>query len=1023
VSNRDFPHSYRPGPGPEGRSGGPAGRGSSFPPPPGAPDGYARASAAGGRGFGGLGGYGRSSGGGRSGGQHSARPGRGAPRGSGRLLGRGGPAAAEGRRGGVREDFYSPRRGAPEPGDGSVRGGDARGRPGATRGGSSRFGTGVRDIRDELRERLRRNGVSGDWDEPGRRRPPRRGAAGGGGGDWDGPGGHEPRRKGSWWRHWTWKKALTVAAAAFGVFIILAAAGVAYAYSKTPIPDVQQSVNAQASKVYYSDGKTLVGQFGSTNRVILQYSQIPAVMVNAVVAAEDKNFWHEGGISPTGILRAAYYDLTSSGGNLQGGSTITQQLVRNYYENIGTAQTLSRKIKEIFVAEKLAQSKSKQWILQQYLNTVLLGGNVYGVGAAAQYYFGLAPDQLSKITPAQAAMIAALIQSPNGYSPNPKAGAAYSGLVYRWRYVLGAMRTMGTLSPQEYALAAKKFPAVVPPPNNTWNGYRGYIMQAVQNELLNTYNYSQQRINNGGLHIVTTVSKPLMGRLYGQVRAAETLMRRCTPPGILAGQAPAPCKGLPGYVRAGAVLEDVHNGAILAWYGGPNYNKKGCHCQYDNALQSRNQVGSSFKTYVLATAVAQGMSVQTSILDGDSPLWIPPDSQPAAFAKPGGQAPGPGYYEVVNDESGNNSFGGVHVQLATAASLNTAYTDLWHRVAYNPTTGRHPVTDMAKALGVDVVASGMVGGPRPMQDEAGIALGQASLTVEEQATTIATLADNGLYHSPHVIKDIIIGNATIPAKITERTVLTPEQAADVDWALSADTIAGGTAAGLGLTNGQPVIAKTGTTNLSQSAFFMAATPRYAMADALFVNRPHCPRRLGSQCGSTASLAFQPPPGVQTLFGVGGMSGYGGQYPAYLWHQFFVQNFNGLPVQDFPPVNSYGQKWNLYGVRPKPKPKPDQNQGGQGCQGQGRGHGHCPHSGGPTPTPTPSIAPTGSPTPTATPTGPHFATGSAPARSGGAGAGALALALVVVAGPSLPLVTRLRGRRSRTRRSAGRPPGS
>ena len=137
---------------------------------------------------------------------------------------------------------------------------------------------------------------------------------------------------------------------------------------------------------------------------------------NAVVAAEDKNFWHEGGISPTGILRAAYYDLTSSGGNLQGGSTITQQLVRNYYANIGTAQTMTRKVKEIFVAQKLAQTTSKEQILKEYLNTVYFGHQAYGVGAAALYYFGLPASQINQITPAQAAMIAAMIQSPSYYS-------------------------------------------------------------------------------------------------------------------------------------------------------------------------------------------------------------------------------------------------------------------------------------------------------------------------------------------------------------------------------------------------------------------------------------------------------------------------------------------------------------------------------------------------------------------------------------------------------------------------------
>jgi len=598
--------------------------------------------------------------------------------------------------------------------------------------------------------------------------------------------------------------------------------------------------------------------------------------------------------------------------------------------------------------------------------------------------------------------------------------------------VLGQMRNLGWLSPQAEAQALSKFPTVVPPPNNTWNGYRGYIMQAVLNELEYTYNYSLQRINTGGLHIVTTFNKTLMNRLYATVRSADGVMRRCVPPSILSSAAAAPtCKGLPKWVRAGAVLEDVKNGAILAMYSGPNYNKKGCNCQFDNALQSRNQVGSSFKTYVLATAVKAGMNVQSSVLDGDSPLWIPPDSLPTAYAKRGNQAPPGtnGYYQVVNDESGNNSFGPVHVQTATAASLNTAYTDLWHRVAYDPATRKHPVTDMAKALGVDVKGSGMVGGPNPMQDEAGIALGQASLTVEEQATTIATIADNGVYHTPHVIKRITVGTVVTPAKVTTRIVLTPSQDADVAWALSADTSSGGTAAGLGLTNGQPVIAKTGTTNLAQSAFFMAATTKYAMADALFVNHPGCtlPKAQQYKCSTTGSLAFAPPPGIQSLFGVGGLSGYGGQYPAYIWHEFFMQNFNNLPVQAFPPVNNDGQRWNLYGALPKPKAKPDQNQGGgqgPGCQRQGQGQGNgrrqCPH-GPPTPTPQPTASPTGNPTATATPPGPPATTARA-ARSGGAGAGALALALVVVAGPSLPVVTRLRARRSRARRSAERPPG-
>jgi membrane peptidoglycan carboxypeptidase len=760
----------------------------------------------------------------------------------------------------------------------------------------------------------RRPGGSTALKEPDvRRRPGRHG------GDDGGSGGGREHRKGDWWRHWTLKKAVSIAAIAAGVMVILGAAGVGIAYSKTPVPtDPQLSAIQSASTVYFSNNKTRVGQFGTVDRQKLLYSQIPPALRNAVVAAEDKNFWHEGGISPTGILRAAYYDLTSSGGNLQGASTITQQLVRNYYANIGTAQTMTRKVKEIFVAQKLAQTTSKEQILKEYLNTVYFGHQAYGVGAAALYYFGLPASQINQITPSQAAMIAAMIQSPSYYSPDPKAGVPYQALVARWHYVINAMVGMGTLSQQEAAKA--KFPTVVKPFNNSWGGYRGYIMQAVLNELTQNYGYTPEQLNTKGLHIVTTISKPLMDSLYATVNQNRALMKAGTPPsppfGAHVGCGPRGC--LPSYVHIGAVLENPANGAILAMYGGQNYKKT----QYDNALQSRNQVGSSFKPYVLATAVKQGMNVQTSQLNGFSPLWVPPDSLPMTFAS----LKDPGIvsdYEVQNDEVSNPNRP-VSVVEATAMSLNTAYADLWHRVAL--TNGQHSVVQMAKAFGVDTQASGL----QTMRDEAGTALGQASLTVEEQANMIATLADGGVYHTPHVIKDIIIGNATTQAKVNATEVLTPDEAAEVDYAMSFDMGSLGTANGLGLTNGQTVIAKTGTTNLSQSAFFLGATPRYAMAVGMFVSKPHCPASLQSLCTSTQALAFAPPAGVQTLFGVGGFAGYGGQWPAVIWHDYFMKNFNSQPVQSWPalPAN-FGSAWNLVPPLPKPKPKPQQCDNGNG----------------------------------------------------------------------------------------------
>jgi membrane peptidoglycan carboxypeptidase len=820
------------------------------------------------------------------------------------------------------------------------------------------------------------------------------GRNGGGGGPRDGD---RPRRKGDWWRHWTLKKAAAVLVAAAGVVVMLCAIAVGVAYAKTPIPNVQAAAIQAASTVYFSNDKTQVGQFGTFDRQPLLYTQIPPVLRNAVVAAEDKNFWHEGGISPTGILRAAYYDLTSSGGNLQGGSTITQQLVRNYYQNIGTAQTASRKIKEIFVAEKLAQVTSKEQILKEYLNTVYLGDGAYGVGAAAQVYFGLSAQQLNQITPAQAAMIAAMIQQPSGYSPNPKAGAAYQGLVFRWHYVLGAMVKMGTLS--QRAAAKAVFPKVVKPFTNNWSGYRGYIMNAVLYELEHTYHYSQHAIFSGGLRVVTTFNQKLMNQLYATVAQNETLMRNDEPPALPSATTVA-CGSagcLPKYVHVGAVLEQPGTGAILAMYSGQNYKKT----QYDNALQSRNQVGSSFKPYVLSTAVKDGMNVLTSKLNGFSPLWIPPDSQPMTFASLTQQT-GSQWYEVSNDEVSNPNRP-VSVVEATALSLNTAYADLWHRVAVNQATGAHSVVNMAADFGVDAQQSGL----ETMRDEAGTALGQASLTVEEQATMIATLADGGEYSTPHVIKDIITSRGgVIPARVEHREVLTPTQAAQVDYAMSFDTGAMGTANGLGLTNGQTVIAKTGTTNLSQSAFFLGATQRDAMAVGMFVSKPHCPASVAALCTSTQALAFAPPAGVQTLFGVGGYPGYGGQWPAIIWHDYFMNEFNSQAPEAWPaPDPNYGTAWNLVPPLPKPKPKPHNGQ----CNGNAF---RCRQNQNGTPSPgaTCQQGPVQFPCPGGTPSPPGGAATQASASSATAGG--------LVAGGVMVALLPARIRRWRRKRPAG-----
>jgi membrane peptidoglycan carboxypeptidase len=722
---------------------------------------------------------------------------------------------------------------------------------------------------------------------PGGRGPGGRGPGGGNGGR-GGRGGRAANRqqpvkvKGSWWRHWTWRKAVAVFAAAVGGFVLLIVAGVSYAYATTAVPsDAAQAATQQQSTVYFSDGST-VGTFGTTDRQVLTYNEISPYMRDAVVAAEDRGFYNEGGVSPKGIVRAAYEDVFngggSSGGSLQGGSTITQQFVRNYYANIGTQQTATRKIKEIFVSLKVAKEKSKAWILTNYLNTIYLGNGAYGVGAAAQTYFG---EPASKLTVAQSAMIAAIIQSPSYYPTT----AGKTALEARWHYVLTGMVDMGDLTAQQ--AAAEKFPAVLPAQDQHTGSspYDQYVLGLVKNELESTYHYTPAQIDNDGLHITTTISQHMMDRLYAAVNDNEKLMAED-------GGA------LPPYALVGAELQNPSNGAIIAFYGGVGANTpvKQCHFCQDDTVLSREQVGSSFKPYVLATAVQQGMNVQTTQLDGYSPLWIPPATEPNTPAARSADQAVASSAKITNDD--NEDFGPMSVAQAEAQSSNTAFTDLIHRV------GTQNVVNMAKQFGVNTASLKEGGsGLQGTVGEVGMALGIDSLSVNEQNTMLATLDDNGTYHAAHVIQQITQGTVARAAQVKSTQVLTPAQDSQVQYAMSFDTVDGtGTAAAM--SDGRPIIAKTGTTDNAQSAFFIGAIPQYALTVGIFTE---------NQSDKT----------TESLNGLGGNvgGGFGGYWPARIWNTFAEAEWSSLPVQQFQTPEFSGQTWNMFGTEQLPAATP------------------------------------------------------------------------------------------------------
>jgi membrane peptidoglycan carboxypeptidase len=720
---------------------------------------------------------------------------------------------------------------------------------------------------------------------------------------------------GSWWRHWTLRKALGVLLAVIGGFVVLGAVAVAVAYKETPVPTAALAATSFSQSVVYSNDGTLIGRLGTTNRQILQYDQIPPNMINAVVAAEDRNFFNEGGISPTGIMRATYEDVTGSDGSLQGGSTITQEFVRQYYAGIGTQQTLSRKIKEIFVAMKVAKEKSKQWILSNYLNTIYLGQGAYGIEAAAETYFG---KPAAKLSVAQDAVIAAIIQQPSRYPL-----AQYRAqLEARWHYVLNGMVQMRTLTAQQ--AAAMKFP--VPGDHvaqtvgrDVWDPY---VLNMVQTELEQVYHLSQQQIYNGAYVIRTTVSDKKMAALYAAVRENEALINASSHPLDIS------------HMHAAAVLEDPGSGAIQAMYAGPGYigakyngtgrviTAKLCakiSCQWNMAVQNREQVGSSFKPYVLSAAVKAGMNAQTSTLNGFNNLYIAPDSQPGEYSTTTQVAQS---HLVQNDSAAEN--GPYTPQIAMAVSINTAYADLWHRV------GGTAVASMAQDFGVNTGAACITICPSGgMEHEAGVALGQASLSVLEQATTLATIDNGGVYHSAHVIASITRTDAPpIPIKVTSYPVfssspaMNADEASQVQYAMSKDDAPYGTAPSVAMSNGQEIIAKTGTTDSAQSAFFIGAIPSQTLAVALFTNEQ------GSKAGKAN----------QTLDLLGGLSqgGMGGTWPASIWHTYAEDQFLQLGVEPFPVPVFTGTPWNQVPPDLRNVGKPKRHDHGQGGNWFGNG---------------------------------------------------------------------------------------
>ncbi|MFF4194616.1 transglycosylase domain-containing protein [Nonomuraea sp. NPDC001831] len=536
----------------------------------------------------------------------------------------------------------------------------------------------------------------------------------------------------------------------------------------TPIPDsTQKSATAEGSVIYYRDGRTVLARQGVDRRNV-ELAKVPKHVRDAVIAAENRSFYNDGGVSLKGTARAVWSTVT--GQQLQGGSTITQQLVRNYYSGLSQERSVTRKFKEILIAMKVDQSKSKDWVLEQYLNTIYFGRGANGVQSAARAYFG---KDVDKLTVAEGAYLAAVIQQPSRFA-DPE-GADLDAARSRWQAVINAMGQTGALSRQQ--VAAERFPVLKAPKKPfELKGQGQYMLDQVTAEL-NRRGYSDETINSGGLKIVTTFDKKLM-------TAAEQAVKDVLP------------DSTPKKVRTGLAAVDPATGEVVAFYGG-RHDQVG---DYDNAFSAKRMAGSTFKPYTLAAALDNGFDLSTRV-DGNSPLRV------ASADKP-----------IPNDSG--RSYGQINLVSATQNSVNTAFVDLGQKV------GLDKVAEVAEAAGIPKEQL------QGQQAYATFPLGVSSVSAVQNASGFSTFANKGVHMEAHVVKSVTDGKGekkTVKPVATK--VVSEQAAADTVYAMQQVVKYGtGTAARL---YDRPVAGKTGTTDDSKNVWFNGFVPQLAVAVNMF----------------------------------------------------------------------------------------------------------------------------------------------------------------------------------------------
>jgi len=601
------------------------------------------------------------------------------------------------------------------------------------------------------------------------------------------------------------------------LFAAIAVAGaVAWAlnvYNSAPSIDSLPKINQGASTaIYAADGTRLGYIHADTVRQPVSQKDLPLLLKEATTSIEDRNFYNHGGIDPSAIIRAGVQDLLAGGKPVQGGSTITQQLVRNLYRT-DSQDNIQRKLKEAHEANQLESEHSKNWILAKYLNTAPYGTNngstAIGVQAAAEIYFSKPAKDLSL---REAALIAGLPQAPSNYNPFSDQKAATA----RRNEVLAAMESQGYISASQYASAVRSSLGLNP--SSRYSSVKQpLIFDLVQQQLVDKYGL--RTVRYGGLKVYTTIQPRL------QAAAQSAVDNYCSV-----------CLPGPSGPTAALASIDPKSGAIVALASSSSYSSQN---QFNLAAQAKRQPGSSFKTYVLTTAIKQGIDPDSTYYDGTSPknlssvcgcgTWIP------ANAEPGG--------------------GTMNLRDATVNSVNVVFAQLGLDVGPENFAQTAYSMGITEPLGVDANGQPCKSGSGcfipPADAIGGLTTGVTPL---EQADAYATLANGGVHHDPTAIAKVVFPDGHIDTAGSDpgNRVLSPGVAYDVTNVLEGVITSGtGTPASIGCTGG--MAGKTGTSEGESDAWFVGYTPLYSTA--VWVGHPNS-RLLTGFGGPTAGPIWQ-----------------------------------------------------------------------------------------------------------------------------------------------------------------------